>query len=76
MPATQPKAASKDLVDIQASFRAYSTSAARAAQLEGEAASRAAEDNIDVFASDDMAYSSALDGTVGATSVGRIGYRK
>ena len=66
----------KDLVAIQRSFRAYATSNARAAELERlEAEAAAASAEAREFENDDMAASRALDGTVGATSVGRIGYR-
>ena len=63
---------------MQSSFRAYSTSKARAAEVEAAAAAAVAEaeDEVLRYSSDDMAHSRDLDGTVGATSIGRVGYRK
>lgn len=72
--ATRYKESSRDLVAIQKSFRAYSTPKSRVSELKA-AAEEAEAQARDEFEADDMARSSALEGTVGATSVGRIGYR-
>ena len=71
--------ASGELESIQRTFRAYATSKARAAEVEAQAAAAAAaassDGGVDEFEKDDMAKSRSLDGTVGATTVGRIGFR-
>ena len=69
------KAAAKDLTEVQSSFRAYRSSSSRAAELEKAQAERAKEIEAEMGLNDDMAYSRAQDGTVGATSTGRIGNR-
>lgn len=70
---TRYKTAASDLQEVQESFRAYGATAARAAALQ------AAADEADALqaaaSEDDMARSAALEGTVGATSTGRVGYR-
>lgn len=71
---TRYKETVKELESIQASYRAYTTKPARAAELEAAAAEAEAAAARE-FEDDDMAKSGALEGTVGSTSVGRIGYR-
>jgi len=62
------KDAAESLASIQTSFRATSASVARRTELETSAAVEPEPD--------EMTRSRELDGTVGASSVGRIGYRK
>ena len=69
---SRAKAAAPDLIAVQQSFRAYRSSTSRAAALEAAQA----EAERERAAVDDMAASTALDGTVGATTVGRIGFRQ
>ena len=59
---------------IQESYRATGASKARASELEAAAAS-AASDNDEGMLDSDMARSEMQDGTVGASTVGRIGFR-
>ena len=59
---------------IQESYRATGASKARASELEAAAASAASENDEGMLDSD-MARSEMQDGTVGASTVGRIGFR-
>ena len=72
---TRFKDASKDLAETQKSFRAYSTSASRNAELE-KAAVRAEEAVLAAEEADDRARADAIDAAVGATTIGKIGFSK
>jgi len=69
---TRYKSSSDELESIAKSFRAIAAAKARALALEQEQ-SEAAE--VAAAEEDDMALSKAREGTVGATTTGRVGYR-
>ena len=74
--ANRYKEAAPGLAQVQGSFRAYATSKQRTAELEATAAARETAAMQDYeFGASDMALSEKLGGTVGFSSVGRVGYR-
>ena len=74
--ASRYKAKAGELRQIVDSFRAYRTPGARATEVESRAAAAAEAAAVsENMLLDDMDRSEMLDGKVGASSVGRIGYK-